>query len=224
MKKLLLTLIATAIAQSVFSWEIMLGVGEFFADEDAKLVVQEEYKFALIVDTTKNDLGNWNTFENFTLNSGDSFVKGEWTNTQNQSYKTLVTGNLNAEEGYVALGTEEWKNFDNDKYGFEGKENVALVVWNSTDEDVVHAGDKYVLISPKFVDAIAEDELKDWVIPTGINERLQWYLTSKSQGGAAANKYFAIVEEVGSAVPEPSTYASIFGAMALGFALIRRKR
>ena len=46
----------------------------------------------------------------------------------------------------------------------------------------------------------------------------EWSLASESISGNT------ISYEIGSAIPEPSTYAAIIGAIALGFAVCRRRK
>ncbi len=221
MKKALLLFFSVTISQIAFSWQATtFTAGHFFVDLAGTVLVDEAYKFALIVDTRKDSEQNWKNFEGFSLKDGDSFVQKQWINDLHE-YKTLVTGSLeNIGEGYTALGNSSWTDWQNVDFGFEGGENVALVVWNSTDSFEVYEGDRYVFLSPQLIyDATQED----WQIPTNPTERTDWYLFSESTGESEnPNENFALSKEV-VAIPEPSTYAVVLGALALSFVVCRRK-
>lgn len=212
MKKTLLTIALLAIGSVSFAkWNLIFTAGQFY-DSDNSLI-EKELNFALIVDT--QNLG----FSDFKLQSGDSFSAGSYINGKNQ-YKTLVTNSLDSNGAYAAYSENSWS-FDNTAYGFSGGEQVALVIWDNVGAGelfAVSTGDTYAVINP----VIASAGTENWLIPTGNSERLVWEMFSAGAGGSLANEFFTLAQKV-NAVPEPATYASVFGILALGLLIFRRK-
>ncbi len=217
-KRLLSTLsIFAFVSLAHANWYLTFASGTFF--DESNVMIQEEYNFALIVDM--NNKG----FEDFKLEEGDKFVRGQSINSSGD-YMTLVASNLWDPEGegyYLAYSTQDvFGEFNNDDYGFAGGEDVALVVWDSNDETVLE-GDKYVLINPKDSGTTIVGSAIDWTINAGNRGNYNWELYNESIGGDVADSYFTLDKEVvSSAVPEPSTYAYLFGFSALILVLFRR--
>ena len=213
MKKLITTLIVSMMAvASHAEWGVEFAAGQFF-DKDNN-VINEAINFAVIVDM--NDKG----FADFEAQVGDTFDAKSFINANND-YMTLVTGSLSDPEGadaYLAY-SDGWV-FNNADYGFSGEEEVAVIVWNST-SNTLAGGENYVVATP----SMAGNDLSEgdaWVIPTGDAGEWAWYLISQISEGTIANSFVTLSNTV--AVPEPSTYAAIFGVIALGFVAYRRRK
>lgn len=214
MKKLITTLIVSMMAvASHAEWGVEFAAGQFF-DKDNN-VINEAINFAVIVDM--NDKG----FADFEAKVGDTFDAKSFINANND-YMTLVTGSLSdpGDEGAYLAYSDGWA-FNNADYGFTGDEEVAVIVWDSTSQ-TVFAGDNYVVITP----SLAGNDLSEgdpWVIPTGDTGEWAWYLISQISEGTIDNSFVTLSDTV-VAVPEPSTYAAIFGVIALGFVAYRRRK
>ena len=109
---------------------------------------------------------------------------------------------------------------DNDILGLSGNEEVAIVVWNS--QTSLAEGDNYVVFTP----SLAGGELSggdEWVIPVSNENSYKFFGTNTAYEGNLDTSFFTLSKTV-TAVPEPSTYAVIFGALALGFVVYRRRK
>lgn len=213
MKKQILGIIAalTLSTISFAKWQIDFAGADFF-NADGSLVT-EAYNFAFIVDV--NNIG----FSDFKLYEGDKIAKGEFLNSSN-SYKTLVTGKLEDDGGYMtAFSKSDWI-FDNKDYGFVGGEEAAILVW--TGSETVALSDKYVYYSP----SMDKDNLSggmSWIIPETNSNPWTWRLLTKSTEIGTVDDSFTVLNNI-VVIPEPSTYSVIFGVLTLGFTIYRRKK
>ena len=215
MKKLITTLIVSMgmTVASHAEWSVEFAAGQFFDSNDN--AINEAINFAVIVDM--NDKG----FADFEAQVGDTFDAKSFINSDND-YMTLVTGSLSDPEGtdLFCAYSDGWV-FNNADYGFSGDEEVALVVWNST-SNTLAGGENYVVATP----SLAGGDLSgadSWIIPSGDAGEWAWYFLTQSVEGTIDNSYGTLSQTV-AAVPEPSTYALIFGAIALGFVAYRRRK
>lgn len=220
MKKIILTAI-TAILTTVSAfaeWQIIFAAGQFYFSDGTP--IQKELNFAVIVDMNKKG------FADLEFNAGDFFARGEYINSAND-YMTLVTGTLSDADGegyYIAYSNSTW-NFKNEDYGFANNEEAAIVVWYSDSESetiTLSAGDFYMIGTP----SLAGGELSEadpWFIPSNDSGKYQWYLFGEGIEGKVPDSLLTLSQAV-AAVPEPSTYAAIFGVIALGFAVYHRRK
>ena len=197
------------------SWNVDFWAGEFY-NKDGSLV-DETLNYAIVV-----DMGNYG-FSDIELSQGDSFVAKNFINSDNE-YKTLITGSLKNDSGmYIALSDENWS-FDNSDYDFSGDEEVAIVVWSSTDDSyTISGGENYCVFTP----SLAGNDLSDgnpWVIQSSNTDETYWYMATVGDAEGSIASSFATLSQTVTAVPEPSTYAVIFGAIALGFVAYRRRK
>lgn len=201
------------VASAYAEYSVDLSIGAFF-NADGTLV-DEEYSYALVADV--NNKG----FANLELFSGDVFTTGSYINNS-ENYLTISTGNLigdDWEDPIPFLAAESIK-LDNDILGLSGNEEVAIVVWNS--QTSLAEGDNYVVFTP----SLAGGELSggdEWVIPVSNENSYKFFGTNTAYYGNLDTSYFTLSQTV-TAVPEPSTYAVIFGALALGFVAYRRRK
>lgn len=201
------------VASAYAEYSVDLSIGAFF-NADGTLV-DEEYSYALVADV--NNKG----FANLELFSGDVFTTGSYINNS-ENYLTISTGNLIGDDWedpipFLAAGTIK---LDNDILGLSGNEEVAIVVWNS--QTSLAEGDKYVVFTP----SLAGGGLSggdEWVIPVSNENSYNFFGTNTAYYGNLDTSYFTLSQTV-TAVPEPSTYAVIFGAIALGFVAYRRRK
>lgn len=215
MKKIITTLIASmGIATALHAeWSVEFAAGQFFDKENNPIT--EAINFAVIVDM--NDKG----FADFKANVGDTFEAKSFINGDND-YMTLVSGSLSDPEStdtYLAY-SYGWV-FNNADYGFNGDEEVALIVWDSG-SDTLADGNNYAVITP----SLAGNDLSgadQWIIPTGDAGEWAWYFLTQSVEGTIDNSY-GILSQTVSAVPEPSSYAAVFGALAFALAIYRRRK
>lgn len=219
MKKiLLLTLSVLSLSNFSFAeWALTFTVGTFFDNSGA--MIKDDYKFALIVDMNKKGFGN-----DFILKQGDTFARGEFINSSND-YKTLVVGSLSSDEAepdaYFAYQNSTFK-FNNSDYNFSGGEAIGLVVWN-TKNDVLNQNDMYTVLNPAYTDTSSSD---DWLVSAEDRGNFKWELYNKTIEGDTSDSFFTLSKTVqaGGVIPEPSTYAVIFGAAALCFAACRKRK
>ena len=199
-------------AASRAEWGLEFAAGQFFNADTTP--VAAAYKFAVIVDMNNNG------FADFEASIGDTFAANSFINGLND-YMTLATGNLSDPESIDAWAaySDSWA-FNNADYGFDGGEEAALIVWDSN-SDTLAGGEHYVLVTP----SLAGGDLSDgdpWIIPAGDFGQWQWMFLTQSFEGNIADSYGVLANTVG-AVPEPSTYAALSGALALVLAVWRRK-
>ena len=214
MKKLTTLIASLLFSVSTFAaYQVDLSIGAFF-NADGTLV-DEEYCYALIADV--NDKG----FGSLELLSGDTFTTGSFINSSND-YLTITTGNLAGDDWedpipFLASGSIT---LNNDVLGLEGDEEVAIVVWNS--QTSLAEGDNYVVFTPSLVGGdLSEGDA--WIIPVSNEDSYSFYGTNTAYYGNLDTSFFTLSKTV-AAVPEPSTYAVIFGAIALGFVAYRRRK
>lgn len=213
MKKQILGSIAalTLSTISFAKWQIDFAGADFF-NADGSLVT-EAYNFAFIVDV--NNIG----FSDFKLYEGDKIAKGEFLNSSN-SYKTLVTGKLEDDGGYMtAFSKSDWI-FDNKDYGFVGGEEAAILVW--TGEETIALKDEFMLFTPSMDNGNKSGGM-EWVIPTTNNNPWTWRLLTKSTEQGTVDETYTMLNGNVTVLPEPSTYAAIFSVLALGFVVYRRR-
>lgn len=220
MKKSILIAITTILTTlSAFAeWQITFAAGQFYFSDGTP--IQKELNFAVIVDMNKKG------FADLEFNVGDFFERGKYINSDND-YMTLATGTLSDADGegyYLAYSNSTW-NFKNEDFGFANNEEAAIVVWYTEGDSqsyTLAAGDFYTIGAP----SLAGGELSEadpWVIPSNDSGKYQWYLLGEGIEGKVPDSLLTLSQTV-SAVPEPSTYAAIFGAVALGFAAYRRRK
>ena len=217
MKKIFATVVSIAIMASAYAeWALTFNAGLFYHADGT--IINEDLNFALIVDM------NGKGFESFELTEGDTFERNTFINQKND-YKTLVTGHLEDPLGFgewTAWSKEDWK-FINEDYGFAGGEEVAIVVWGAESFTMI-AEDFYSLTTPSIMEGQLGSEDK-WVVPAGdAPMNIQWDFATTDYFGDVPPEYATLSNVVVSIVPEPSTYAAIFGALALGFVVIRRRK
>lgn len=221
MKKSLLTAVSliTLAFASFADWEFTFASGAFFDNSGA--MIHEEYKFALIVDMNNKGFGS-----DFVLKEGDSFSAGTTINTSGD-YKTLKVGTLVDDSGegyYLAYGGDDLK-FNNDLWGLKGGEAIALVVWN-TKNDVLAQNDMYTVLNPAYTDTTSSGHPVNWLVSATNTGSYNWELYSKATEGDTSDEFFTLskVVQAGGVVPEPNTYAAIFGILAFGFVAYRKRK
>lgn len=83
----------------------------------------------------------------------------------------------------------------------------------------------YTVINPAYTDTASTGSSVNWTISTSNTGRFQWELYNKSVEGDTSDSFFTLSKTVqAGAVPEPSTYAAIFGVIALCFAACRKRK
>ena len=87
---------------------------------------------------------------------------------------------------------------------------------------ILSAGDSYTIVTPSLAGGELSGGFK-WEMPTSDVGAYGWYLYNEHIEGTIPNSFTTLSQTV-SAVPEPSTYAAIFGAVALGFAAYHRRK
>lgn len=220
MKKIIFTTITAILttASAFAEWQTTFAAGQFYFSDGTP--IQQELNFAVIVDMNKKG------FADLEFNAGDFFTRGEYINSAND-YMTLVTGKLSDADGegyYLAYSNSTW-NFKNEDFGFANNEEAAIVVWYTEGDSqsyTLSAGDFYMIGTP----SLAGGELSEadpWFIPSNDSGKYQWYLFGEGIEGLVPDSLLTLSQTV-STVPEPSTYAMIFGAVALGFAAYRRRK
>ena len=225
MKKLLMLITSMLmLSVSYASYNVTLTAGLFYHENGT--VVEEALPFALLLDYSGTG------FADLSLKDGDYFAAGSSINSSSD-YKTVVTGNLSFDdwdEVWLARPTGEYEDagfvFDNSALGItEGDQlEIALIVWSQTDSDsYVSAGDKYLLFTP----SLAGDNVSggsQW-LTKAVNSGTPLYLNMfVNYNDGTLNQSYATLSSTVTAVPEPSTYAVIFGALALGFVVYRRRK
>ncbi len=141
------------------------------------------------------------------LNSVD--IRNGTINADNITTKDLIV----SEDSKIILASSETANLNDSSLSENGKliyENLELIV-----SDVLAEGFELDL------NDILSENLG--VVLSAIEDNEQIII------GNGTNKFNATVNEnrvalIGAAIPEPSTYAVIFGALALGFAIYRRRK
>lgn len=217
MKKLITTITAILAAGTSFAeWNLDFGAGDWFTKDGTQ--IQEELYFAVII-----DMNNYE-FSGLKLSAGDSFAEGSFINSDNK-YMTMKTGKLTDPdgEGYFLAYSYGWR-ISNDDYGAKGGEETAIIVWSNLGEKsyILSAGDSYTIVTPSLAGGELSGGFK-WEMPTSDVGAYGWYLYNEHIEGTIPNSFTTLSQTV-SAVPEPSTYAAIFGAVALGFAAYRRRK
>ena len=163
------------------------------------------------------------------MKDGDSFSVGEFINSNNE-YKTFAVGALKEDPDFLWYAIAENLKVDNEKVGLTKGADFALIVYDSNQMDKLSAGDNFCIYTPSFA---IEDGIDVSVALSGgdewkVQDADQWTIalaTIDFTGNQLDNSYTTLSKVVGgAAVPEPSTYAVIFGAWALGLAVYRRRK
>ena len=215
MKKIL-TLLATifmAVA-SYAEYNLTVLVGYLFNEDGS--VTTEQLNYALVAETDKSL-----NFSDFKLSVGDILQKGSYVN-DTENYISIFTGTLTDDiyDGEDCTFINMSTKIDNTLFDLSGGEEIALVVWNS-DGDTMSGGEKYLVFNPNMYTG-DNSGANDWVArddnysPTTFNA-----ITAEFDGGNIPNSALTLSQTV---IPEPSTYAVIFGAIALGFVAYRRRK
>ena len=214
MKKRILGIVValTLSTMSFAKWQIDFAGADFF-DSDGSLV-QEAYNFAFIVDV--NNVG----FYDFKLYEGDKIAKGEFLNSSN-SFKTLITGQLEDDGGYMTAFSKSTWIFDNNEYGFAGGEEVAIIVW--TGGETIALKDEFMIFTPSMDNGNKSGGMA-WTVPESNNNPWTWRLLSKSTGMGTVDDTYTMLNGKVTVIPEPSTYAAVFSIIALMLSVLRRKK
>lgn len=222
MKKsiILISSLLITVSSAFAEWNVISASGFFYFPNGDR--VNEALNFAMIVDT-----GN-NGFEDFKLVDGDTFTANTFINSDSV-YKTLTVGKFSDPDGvgeYMAYSDSSWK-FDNTNFGFNGGEEVAIIVWASAnptsvgaDDNRVVSGDMFCVFTPSFVNGELSGG-NPWRIPTTNGGTWEWNMITISGGGILSESVGALDNTV---IPESSTYTAIFSAVVLGFAAYRRRK
>ena len=205
MKKALISIALLFAATFTYAQEekidssIAFIAGDFmFSDGQA---VDKGLDYALIIN--KDGTG----FNDFELTDGDVLSVGTAIN-ETSPYDVIYTDKLLFIDDVWMAMTEE-----NVNVYLDNPASAAIVVWANADFSVadtstVEAGMVYAFVTND-----------DWVVQPA-NDNNNFEALSKNVGGEAD----LVLDKVVVAVPEPSTYAAIFGALALGFVAYRKRK
>ncbi len=226
MKKLLSIILLSISALSYADTaRINYALGNFFADFNA--AAENDYltsgKIILIVDSKNQGQSG---FENFTLNAGDSLVQGDFLNAS-QDYYVLGSFNIASSgmnEG-LASGTFTFELDANVATDM----NIAMVFIESADapsKTIVSLGDNYGIYTPSFAPSGVDGKSggDNWTVPSASADGTNIFFTTKSLDDSPTSIPNEMAVMNMTVVPEPSTYAAIFGALAFTFAVYRRKK
>ena len=192
-----------------------------FYDKDGSEITKS-LSYALIADFTGSGFA-----KSFSLTEGDSFAVGEFINSKNE-YKTFAVGTLKEDPDFLWYAIAENLKIDNEKVGLTKGADFALIVYDPSQADKLSAGDNFCIYTPSFA---IEDGVEVSVALSGgdewkVQDADQWTIALATMDFAenpVDNSYTTLSREI-LAVPEPSTYAVIFGVLALGFAIYRRRK
>ena len=223
MKKLIQILcIVAATASTSYAagnaWGLDASSAGVFYDEDSNIVTNL-YNFALVAARNDKD------FTTFSLNVGD--VISDKTQIGTSDYVTIKQGTLRdvgVGASIVYMDTS-WA-FDEtylSDCGISEGDEVALLVWN-TNSSTMSEGDMYCCVNVQLAGG-STTECGNWVVPSLSQNSVSdvFSLLDSVGGGTIDSKYLTLSSTV-TVVPEPSTYAVIFGAIALGFVAYRRRK
>ena len=194
---------ATASAQSV---TISFGAGLLY-DFNGSLLGSDRLVL-LVADTSGGDFGS--------LVAGSTLRAGDFLNSSTQILGRAVT-----DADSEVFGSFEIPLSNNPVPGpytwLTPGDKIALVWFSSLtgSSTSLSSGERYGLFS-----GITPNDGASWIIPSsGSNIDIN-FRTLASGGTHAETEAYSNM----TAIPEPSTYAAIFGAGALCFAICRRKR
>ena len=192
-----------------------------FYDKDGSEITKS-LSFALVADFTGNGFA-----KSFELTDGDSFAVGEFINAKNE-YKTFAVGALKEDPDLLWYAIAENLKIDNEKVGLEKGADFALIVYDPSNAGKLTAGDSFCIYTPSFA---IEDGVEMSVALSGgdewkVQEADQWTIALATMDFAEnpLDNSYTTLSSVVLAVPEPSTYAVLFGAIALGLAVYRRRK
>ena len=215
MKKIIATMIIAALCATSWAYRIDSQMYDF-QDEDGN-VMGDNGSFAILLGKSGVD------FSDFALENGDSFVKGEWFNSD------IDTGIYVMDVGSIVDSMAEstiFVNFeDYSSKGFAGGEEIAVIAFDTEASSYtvnVVAGDKYNVFTPSMNGGNTGDTTDPWKLYTA-GDAYNFVMMTANQGGTLPDSYARLSQTV-SAVPEPSSYAAVFGVLALAFAAYSRRK
>lgn len=217
MKKLTAILVlCTTFCASALAYRIDFSMYDF-QNENGDLM-GDNGSFAILVGKSGVD------FSDFVLEDGDSFIKDEWFNSDEASgIYVMDVGSL---VDSMAGGTINVNFDDYSAMGFTGAEEIAVIAFDTDETSYtinLVEGDKYTVFTPSMNGGNSGSTSSDnWELYTS-GDAYNLVMLTQNQGGTLPDS-FAQLSQTVAAVPEASTCAAIFGALALGLALIRRKK
>ncbi len=221
MKKIITILSIIAASVTGFSQDEGYNLNYFFYyfyDKNGN-EIQDRGSYALVVYTSDIDISS------FSLNTGDTFSKNDWLNSDSNSgiYVIEMERFYNSE----ALPVDNPPKIYNSSLpeGLNGNENLAVIAWQqpsgSYTSSVMEEGATYTVYAPSMSGGNTGQITDAWqLVPDGDGKNFNLYLSTV--GGL--DKSYTTLSQVVVAVPEPSAYAAVFGAIALSLGLIRRKK
>lgn len=166
-------------------------------------------------------------FSSFTLNAGDVINVGDWYNSASGT-GVYILDLVNIDNESMATGNPVVPFETLQTLGFVGGEEIAVIALTQADEEIlagsitVDSDGYYTVFTPSMNGGDCGDPNSDaWNLITG-GVGINIGMITENEGGTLPNSYATLSTAV-AAVPEPATFAAIFGAIALALAIRRRK-
>ena len=225
MKKIIIALTSLFVSTMSFAAYNFTVEAGLFSNNDGTFVTKE-LNYAVIADLTKGD------FAGFSLESGDVLSKGSYVDST-KNYVTVHAGTLFKDPSYDETSIMTSTSLDNLNVGtpsdiieLVGGEQFAIVVWEQdiVSNTVLQGGEMYCFFTPSLVGGELSGG-NDWIAPESNSGKMVLNaLTSDYDPSFSVPASALTLSQTVTAVPEPSTYAVVFGALALGFVAYRRRK
>ena len=223
MKKLI-TIVSVLFAISTLNaaYRISYSIYDFFDKNGDPL--SDDGVMALVVGLEES------SFTNLNVKASDILTKGNWYNGD-ASTGLYVLGFTNISVDSMADGFVNVEFSDLSALGFEKGDEIGLIAINQSDDAilesfVVTADAYYTVFAPSMNNGDCGNSASDpWSLITGGAVINIGAITNNypEDGGSLPTSFLTLSQTV-TVVPEPSTYAVIFGAIALGFVAYRRRK
>lgn len=219
----LLSLSASVFSASAFaeSQIINFNAGYFYSslENAANNNYMTSGKVLLVADTSNSG------FSSLLLNSGSSLATGNYLNGGTDYY---IFGSASISSSGMSTGMAAGQFTVDLSSDLAGKDYAMIILSSTFATDVATVGDTYGVFSPTFVKESGVDPLSDgdaWTVPTSSKDYYTAFAFTAGASGAGylPNTYTATDKKV-TEVPEPSTYALIFGALAIAFVAYKRRK
>ena len=169
------------------------------------------------------------SFTNLEVKVSDVVNEGSWYNND-ASTGLYVLGLTNIDADSMASGYVNVEFSDLASLGFEEGDELGLIVMDQADDRissssfVVSEDAQYKVFAPSMNNGDCGDPNSDpWTLITGgVGINIGAITANWSEDGGTLPEEYLTASA--TAVPEPSTYAVIFGAIALGFVAYRRRK
>ena len=167
-------------------------------------------------------------FSSFALNAGDVLNVGDWYNSASGT-GIYILDLVNIDDESMAAGNPVVPFESMQALGFAGGEEIAVIALTQADEEILGSsitvgGDAYYTVfAPSMHGGDCGDLNSDaWNLITG-GAGINIGMMTENEGGTLPDSYATLSTAVG-AVPEPSAFAALFGALALAFAACKRRK